>query len=138
MKRLIASSLVILMTLAAPAAVAEELARKTELVDVDGKSVDRLQLRYDFDAGWVIDNQNLLYRDTHRDHYLVTLKEACKQIDVRSRQFRFFPSWSWELLATKTYEVKPEVGQECVVAKIAHVDESRANTLREAAERRIW
>jgi hypothetical protein len=138
MKRLIASSLVILMTLAAPAAAAEELARKTELVDVDGRSVDRLQLRYHFDAGWVIDNQNLLYRDTNRDHYLVTLKEACKQIDVRSRQFRFFPSWSWELLATKTYEVKPEVGQECDVAKIARVDESRANTLREAAERRIW
>jgi hypothetical protein len=123
--------------LAVPA-TADESVRKTELVDIDGSSVDRLQLRYDFDAGWVIDNQNILYRDTHRDHYLVTLKEACTQIDVRSRRFKFFPSWSWELLATRTYEIKPAVGQECDVARIARLDEKRANTLRDEAERRIW
>ncbi|HEX5008308.1 MAG TPA: hypothetical protein VFV70_14430 [Hyphomonadaceae bacterium] len=137
MKRLVASSLVILGAAASPV-TADELTRKTELVDVDGASVDRLQLRYNFYAGWVIDNQNLLYRDTHQDHYLVTLKEACKQIDVRSRRFKFFPSWSWELVATKTYEIKPAAGQECAVGKIARLDETRANTLRDKAERRIW
>ena len=140
MKRLIASSLMTLMaaaTLAAAPALAEST-RKTELVDLEGKSVDRLQLRHDFDAGWVIDNQNLLYRDTSRDHYLVTLKKACEQLDVRSRDFKFFPSWSWELLATRTYEVQPVVGQECDVGRIEKVDAARANALRDAAERRIW
>ena len=140
MKRLAMLSLVTLLIAASFAAPAtsDELTRKTELVDLDGKSVDRMQLRYDFDAGWVISNQTLLYRDTNRDHYLVTLKEPCKQIDVRARTFKFFPSWSWELLATRTYEVKPEVGKECDVAQIARIDESKATTLREEAERRIW
>jgi hypothetical protein len=126
------------MTAAALPAMGQERTRKTELLDVDGKSVDRLQLRYDFDAGWVIDNQNLLYRDVNRDHYLVTLKEPCTQIDVRSRSFRFFPSWSWQLLATNDYEVKPEAGEECDIARIEQVDDAKAATLRNSAQRRIW
>ena len=136
MKRLLASSLVALMTIAAPPVLAES-GRKTELVEL-GASVDRMQLRHDFDAGWVIDNQNILYRDVTRDHYLVTLREACKQLDVRGRRFSFFPSWSWQLLASNTYEIQPAAGQECDVARIEKVDAGRAKTLREAAERRIW
>ena len=141
MKRLIASSLVTLMTaaaLAAAPALGEEPARKTELVELDGTSVDIMQLRYDFDAAWVIDNRSILYRDTHRDHYLVTLKEACTQLDNRRRRFKFFPSWSWRLLASNTYEVRPRRGQECDVGRIEKVDETRANTLRDAAQWRSW
>ena len=92
--------------LAGRAALGEEPARKTELVELDGTSVDIIQLRYDFDAAWVIDNRSLLYRDTSRDHYLVTLKEPCKQLDIRRRSFNFFPSWSWRLLSSNTYEVR--------------------------------
>ena len=141
MKRLIASSLVTLMTaaaLAAPPALGEEQTRKTELVDLDGKSVDILQLRYNFDASWVIDNRSILYRDAHRDHYLVTLKEACTQLDIRRRSFKFFPSWSWRLLASSTYEVRPRAGQWCDVGRIEQVDDARANTLRDAAAWRAW
>ena len=141
MKRLIASSLATLMTAAAVAAtpaLAEESARKTELVDVDGKSVDRIQLRYDFDASWVIDNRSILYRDNHRDHYLVTLKEACKPLDIRRRSFKFFPSWSWRLLSSNTYEVQPRRGPECDVGKIEQIDTARATTLRDAAQWRAW
>src|SRR5690606_36012555 len=71
---------------------------KTELVETGGQRVDRLQLRYDVDGTWVIDDQNILYRDTSRTHYLVTLKEACEQLNIRRRSFNFFPSWSWQLL----------------------------------------
>ena len=140
MKRLIASSLATLIAaaaLAAPPALAEP-ARKTELVELDGKSVDSMQLRYDFDAGWVVDNQTLLYRDTSRDYYLVKLTEACKQLDVRGRSFKFFPSWSWRLLASNTYEVRPEAGRPCGVARIEKVNDARANTLQDASQRRIW
>ena len=137
MKRL--TSLATLMTAAALAAAPAlgESARKTDLID-GGASVDRMQLRYEFDAGWVIDNQNLLYRDTSRDHYLVTLKEACKQLDNRGRRFNFFPSWSWQLLSTHTYEVRPRVGPECDIARIERIDEVKASALRDTAERRIW
>ena len=141
MNRLIASSLVTLMAaaaLAAAPALGEESARKTELIDINGASVDVIQLRHDFDAAWVIDNRSILYRDTHRDHYLVTLHEACTQLDVRRRSFKFFPSWSWRLLATNTYEVQPRRGQECDVARIEQVDDTRATTLRDAANWRAW
>lgn len=110
----------------------------TELIDVEGKSVDGLQLRHDFDAGWVIDNQNLLYRDTSRAHYLVTLQEACRQLDVRGRRFHFFPSWSWRVTASQSYEIRPEAGPRCDVARIEMVDGTRASTLRAEADRRIW
>lgn len=136
MAKLMALTLAILMAAVAPA-WGEEV-RKTELIDIDGKSVDRLQLRYNFDASWVIDNQNILYRDAHRDHYLVTLKEACKQLDNRGRRFKFFPSWSWELKASHTYELKPRAGQECDVSTIARVDDAKATALRDAGAWRNW
>jgi hypothetical protein len=140
MKTLIASSLVILMTAAglsaAPALGQPET--KTQLVELDGTSVDSIQLRYDMDAGWVIDNQNILYRDTHRDHYLVTLKEACEPLDIRRRAFKFHPSWSWRLLASNTYEVRPRAGAYCDVARIEKVDDARAIALRDASSWRVW
>jgi hypothetical protein len=123
--------------LAAPPALGQQ-EKKTELVDLDGKSVDKLQLRYDFDASWVIDNRSILYRDTHRDHYLVTLKEACEPLDIRRRSFKFFPSWSWRLLASNTYEVRPEAGPWCDVGRIEQVNDVRAATLRDAAQWRAW
>jgi hypothetical protein len=140
MKRLIASSLVTLMTAAALTAAPAlgEPTRKTELVELDGKSVDRLQLRYDFEAPWVVDNQKILWRDTHRDYYLVTLKEVCEPLDIRSLNFSFFPAWSWQLLASHAYEVRPQAGAWCDVARIEQVDDARANALREAAQRRAW
>jgi murein DD-endopeptidase MepM/ murein hydrolase activator NlpD len=120
----------------------ERTNRKTDLIDIDGKRVASLPLRYDIDGTWVIDNRNVLYRDTSRGHYLVTLNEACKQLDIRRRSFNFFPSWSLRLLASKTYEVRHDTGlgsggatgQPCDVATIARIDDARANTLRDAAQ----
>lgn len=138
MKRMIAT-LVTVVTVAglAAAPAPAEPTRKTELVEL-GKTVDKLQLYYDVDAVWLVDNQNILYRDTYRDHYLVTLKAACKQLEVRGRGFNFFPSWSWQLLATRTYEVRPEAGERCGVAKVEQVDDAKADRLRDAAQRRVW
>jgi hypothetical protein len=51
--------------------------RKTDMVELGGKSVDSLLLRYAFDATWAIDTQNILLRDTYRDYYKVTLKAPC-------------------------------------------------------------
>jgi hypothetical protein len=141
MKRLIASSLATLMTaatLAATPALGEEASRRTELIDLAGKSVDVIQLRYDFDASWVIDNRSILYRDVHRDHYLVTLREPCTQLDNRRRSFKFFPSWTWRLLSSNTYEVQPRRGRECDVGKIEQIDTVRATMLRDAAQWRAW
>jgi hypothetical protein len=140
MKRLIASSLVTLLT-AAGLAAAPALGqpdRKTELVEVDGRHVVSLQLRYDFEAPWVVDNQNILWRDTRRDYYLVTLKEACEPLDIRSLSFNFHPGWSWQLLTSRAYEVRPQSGAYCDVAKIEKVDDVRGNALRDAAQRRAW
>jgi hypothetical protein len=139
MKRLIALSLVTLMAAAGLAAAPAlgEPTRKTELVELDGKSVDTMQLRHAIDATWVVDNQNILYRDTSRDYYLVTLKEACRQLEVR-RSFDFFPAVSWELREDRTYEVRPQAGPHCGVARIAQVDDARADALRDASLRRAW
>jgi hypothetical protein len=139
MKRLIAASLATVAVLALVGSVPAlgQAAKKTELVDLDGRSVDRMQLRHALDATWVVDNQNILYRDTTRDYYLVTLKQACRQLEVR-RSFVFFPAVSWELKENRTYEVRPEAGPHCGVAKIAQVDDARADTLRDASLRRAW
>lgn len=136
MKRLIASSLVVLLTAATPAL--GEPVKQTELVELGGKSVDRMQLRYNFDAAWVVDNQNILYRDTFRDNYLVTLKEACQPLDIRRRDFKFHPSWAWQLRASHAYEVRPIAGVRCDVGKIEQIDDARADTLRDASLWRAW
>jgi hypothetical protein len=144
MTRLIAPLLATLTTAAvltsiqaaAPALALPE--RKTELIETGGNHVDQMQLLYNFDAAWVVDNQNILYRDVRQDYYLVTLKSACQQIEVRGRRFDFFPSWSPELFASHKYEVRPEAGPHCGVAKIAQVDDTRAITLRDSSQRRVW
>jgi hypothetical protein len=139
MKNLIASSLAILTTAAALAATPAlgEPARMTDLIGRDGKSIDRISMHYDFDGVWVIDNQNLLYRDTSGAYYLVTLKAACKQLNV-DRPFHFFPSWASQLLASTSYEVRPQAGPWCDVARIEKVNDARGSELRDAARRRAW
>jgi hypothetical protein len=124
-------------TLAAAPALAQP-ERKTELVELGGKSVDRMQLRYDFNSAWVVDNQNILYRDNTRDYYLVTLKEACEPLDNRGRPFSFHPAWSWQLLASRDYEVRPQDGQWCDVARIEQVDDAKATELRDKSQWRVW
>ena len=110
-------------------------ANKTELVTFDGASVDRIQMRETIDAAWVIDTQNILYRDGSREHYLVTLRQACKRLALQ-QPFSFEPSDSRELRATRTYEVLPQAGPPCEVAKIAQIDPARAKGLRDQARRR--
>jgi hypothetical protein len=137
------TKLIALATLIAAAGLAATPAlgqpeAKTTLVALDGKSVDRMQLRYDFDSAWVLDKQSILYRDINRDYYLVTLKTACEQIEIRGRGFSFHPSWSWRLLSSSSYEIRPDAGERCDVARIEQIDETRAAPLRDAAQRRIW
>lgn len=140
MKRLITFSLVTMMTAAAftAPALAEPVKKKTELVALDGKSVDKMQLRDDFDATWVIDAQHVLYRDDRRAYYLVTLKEACPSLEIRSLGFSFHPGWSWQLRDNFAYEIRPEAGSRCDVAKIEKMDDAKAEPLREAAHHRVW
>lgn len=138
MKRLIASSLAVLATVAALAAPAVgEPAKRTELVQL-GKRVDRLQLRYGVDSVWVVDNQNILYRDTYNDHYLVTTKGACDQLTIRGRGFNFHPGDTWQLLTSRSYEVRTQAGAWCDVGKIEQVDDAKAKALRGASLRRVW
>ena len=95
MKRLVAFPFAVVMAavaLAAPALANPE--KKTELVDdaLDGSQVDKMRLRDDFDAVWVVDTQRVLYRDDRRAYYLVTLDAACPSLGIRSKEFRF-PPW---------------------------------------------
>jgi hypothetical protein len=139
MKKLVASSLVILMTaavLAAPALAGPD--KKTELVALDGKSVDTMRLRDDFDAVWVVDTQRVLYRDDRRAYYLVTLDEACPSLGIRSKEFSFHPAWSWQLRTNSAYEIRPYVGSACDVSRIEKIDEAKADPLRAAAHHRVW
>jgi len=139
MKRIAASIITLLTTvpLAATPATAEP-DRKTDLVALDGRSVDLMRLRHDFDGVWVIDNQNILYRDDVRDYYLVTLGKVCPTLDIRSREFNFHPAWSWQLRANFSYEVRPDAGSPCDVSKISQIDDAKAITLRDSAQWRVW
>lgn len=138
MKRLIASSLATLLTTLAVAPALAEPPRKTELISLDGVSVDNLPLQYGFNGVWVVDNQNILYRDDSRTYYLVTLQDACSQLDRRGRDFAFHPTDPRSLLATRSYEVRPEAGPHCDVARIERLVDDRGIALRTAAQRRVW
>jgi hypothetical protein len=140
MKRLIASTFVTLAAVAGSASMPAmaEPDIKTALIALDGTSVDKMRPRHGFDGVWVIDSQNILYRDTTRDYYVVTLKEACETLTIRSRSFAFFPGWTWPLKAERSYEVRPQVGSPCDVGKISQVDDARADALRAASLHRVW
>ena len=118
----------------APALAAPET--RTELIALNGERVDQLDLAYAFDGVWVVDNQNLLYRDTSGSYNQVTLKAACNSV-IR-RNFNFFPSLASQLLATTIYEVRPEAGPRCGVAKIEKLRETKSIARRDASRRRDW
>lgn len=122
--------------LAAPSMAEPET--KTQLVSLDGKSVETLQLRHDFNSAWVVDNRNILFRDDSRDYFLVTLKEACEPLEVRNRQFDFHPGWSWRLKSTSGYQIRPDAGRPCEVGQVAQIDDAQANPMRDAALWRVW
>lgn len=109
--------------LAGPA-VAQE--RNTDLVD-EGTSVDSLLLRYHFDAMWALDDENLLLRDTYRDHYQVTFDKACTWID-QPRAVVFVPALTSRIRASLPYEARDKNGQICEVAKIAKIPKDEART----------
>lgn len=137
MKRLIA---LLLAPFAAALSVSPSLAQqpvKTELVDINGERTDRLLLRYNIDATWVIDDRNILYRDTSRGHYLVTLREACERITVR-KPFTFQPADPWRLSEDHPYEIQPWAGSACAVGRIEQVNRETAERLHESAMRRVW
>lgn len=136
MKRFIVAALAC-AALVGPALAEPEV--KTQLVAIDGKSVENMRLRDGSSySTWVVDNQNVLYRDEYRDFYLVTLKQACAPLEIRQRPFAFHPGAPWLLKATSSYEVRPESGAPCKVAKIAKIDGARASPLRDASLWRAW
>lgn len=138
MMKLIAMSVVAAVVVLGAAPVVGQTAGKTELVSLGGASVEKMPLLHDFNAAWVIDTQNVLYRDNSRAYYLVTLKEACAPLENRSRSFDFFPGWTSLLQASRAYEVRPKDGERCSVAKIARLDNAKADPLRDAAMWRVW
>ena len=100
--------------------------------------MDTISLRGESYSTWVIDNKNILYRDSRQDYYLVTLKEACRTLEIRSSRFDFHPANPWQLRASYAYEVRPHAGSPCEVARIAQLDKDRATPLRSAAMWRVW
>ena len=113
--------------MAAPALGQTE--RKTDIVDLGGKSVDSLLLRYGFDATWAIDTQNILLRDTYRDYYKVTLKAPCPKLEM-DRGIRFFPALSGRVYSHLRYEVRDPASQPCDIGRIEKIEQDAALALR--------
>lgn len=122
--------------LAAPSS--GEPTTKTELVDESGQSVAKIVLQHDFNSLWLVDNRNLLWRDNSRAYYLVTLKEACTPLDIRGRSLTFRPEGQWQLLATRSYEIRPLAGEDCAVARIEKMSDARGEAQRASVQWRIW
>ena len=136
MRRFAAS--VLTCAMASVPAMAES-STKTQLVAMDGSSVALMRLREGSAySAWVLDKQNVLYRDEYRDYYLVTLKVACEPLAIRQRSFAFHPGAPWRLKSTSRYEIRPEAGAPCEVARIERMDETRASPLRDASLWRAW
>jgi hypothetical protein len=130
MKSLIASVMVsaaMAAGLAAPVLAQE--AKHTQLVDDKGATVDSLLMRYALEATWVIDNQRILIRDAHRDHYLISLKDKCEELD-KDRSFVFFPALTNRVRASLHYEVRSKVGPYCDIGKIEQINSAAAASLR--------
>lgn len=145
MKRMIAATtlglaLGLAMLTGAPALAEPDAkpATKTELIGANGQRVQALPMRYAFNAAWVIDTQRVLYRDDSRQHYLVTLKEACPVLAIEGRSVAFFPNPEWRLHTARSYEMRPVAGKPCDVAEIAKIATSAAKPMRESSLRRIW
>jgi hypothetical protein len=130
MKSLIASVMVSAAMAAGFAApVVAQDARHTQLVDGKGATVDSLLMRYGLEATWVIDNQRILIRDTHRDHYLISLKDKCEELD-KDKSFGFFPALKDRVRASLHYEVRSRAGPYCDIGKIEKINSEAAASLR--------
>lgn len=140
MRVLVASTLAAIMVVAAfiTAPASGEPATKTELVNQSGQSVAKIVLQHDFNSLWYIDNRNLLWRDNSRTYYLVTLKQACTPLDIRGRSLRFRPEAQWQLLSTRSYEIRPEAGEDCAIARIEQMNDARGDAVRATTQWRIW
>src|SRR5262245_34224170 len=118
MKTLIKSLIVSATLLAGAAAPAlAQTPGKALMVNGKGATVDSLLLRYAFDATWVIDNHRILLRDTHRDNYLITMKDACEKLEL-DRQFIIFPELKDRVYASLKYEVRDKAGPYCDITSI--------------------
>jgi hypothetical protein len=104
-------------------------AKHTQLLDDTGATVDSLLLRYAFEATWVIDNERILVRDTQRDHYLISLKGKCEELD-KDRSFAFFPALKDRVRASLHYEVRSKAGPYCDIGKIEEINAQAAASLR--------
>jgi hypothetical protein len=129
-KSLIASVMVLAAMAAglATPALAQD-AKHTQLLDDTGAAVDSLLLRYDFEATWVIDNERILVRDTQRNHYLISLKGKCAELD-KDRSFAFFPVLKDRVRASLHYEVRSKAGPYCDIGKIEEINAQAAASLR--------
>jgi hypothetical protein len=113
-------------------AVAPALAQapaKTVMVDGKGATVDSLLLRWRFEATWVIDNNRILLRDAHRDHYLLTINDGCEKLDM-DRAFKIFPEMAGRIYSSLRYEVRDKAGPYCDISKIEQVNAEAAASLR--------
>jgi hypothetical protein len=102
---------------------------KTVMVNGKGATVDSLLLRWRFDATWVIDNHRILMRDANRDHYLITMKDECKKLDL-DRNFIIFPELRDRVYSSLSYEVRDKAGPYCTITSIEQVNSEQAASLR--------
>src|SRR5262245_39381823 len=112
MKTLIKSVIVSAALLGVAAPVLAQTPGPTVMVDGKGATVDSLNLRWKFDATWVIDNKRILLRDANMDHYLITLKDDCKKLDM-DRDFAIFPALAGRVYSSRRYEVRDKAGPYC-------------------------
>lgn len=116
------TALILAAVLLAAPAVAQE--RVTDMVD-EGQPVDSLLLRYRFEGLWALDKQNVLLRDSYREHYQITFEETCNWVDL-PRSVNFVPPLSGRVRASLPYEARDKNGQICMIARIAKVPKAEA------------
>lgn len=113
---------------ALPAGAAE---RKTDLVE-DGKPVETMSLRDDFNATWVLDQTRVLMRDTYFKNYLITLAKPCVWLQP-SVGFSINPVLKPRARASLDYVIRDGAHEDCRIARVETVEAKAAQEMRKVS-----
>lgn len=98
---------------------------QTAMVDVSGKEVSTLLMRYKINTRSSPTDRHVLLRDVTRDHYLITLDEPCMSLKF-DQGFSFRPPIEIRARASERYDLLFANGRDCRITKIQQVASKKA------------